>query len=211
MNQILTINKSSIYSNYYKSKKRYFFIFYLSISICTLLLFFFLFTLSNRLNELKNTSLLKNKYKIITLYSSADNPTVLKLSNNLSIIGSIDIPKINISYPILENTNKNMLKVSVCRFSGPSPNKIGNLCIAGHNYKNKLMFSNLYKLNIGDSIFITDLNNIKLKYIIYNKSTVNENNLDCIKNTNNIEITLITCNRNNNSERIVIKAKMKGL
>ena len=71
------------------------------------------------------------------------------------------------------------------------------------------MFSKLYKLNINDSIYITDLNNVKLEYVIYKKFKVKENNLDCIANTSNIEVTLITCNERNNSERIVVKAKVK--
>lgn len=102
------------------------------------------------------------------------------------------------------------MKVSVCRFSGPLPNRIGNMCIAGHNYNNTLMFSKLSKLNIGDSIYITDLNNSRLEYIIYSKFKVKQNNLNCTEDTNNVEITLITCNESNNSERIVVKAKVKG-
>ena len=90
------------------------------------------------------------------------------------------------------------------------PNKIGNLCIAGHNYKSSSMFSKLHKLNIGDSIFITDLNNVRLEYVVYDKFKVKQNNLECTKSSNNVEVTLITCNDNNNKERVVIKAKMKG-
>ena len=42
------------------------------------------------------------------------------------------------------------------------------------------------------------------------KIKVKETNLECLKNTDNIQVTLITCNDNNNSERIVIKTKVKG-
>lgn len=72
------------------------------------------------------------------------------------------------------------------------------------------MFSQLHTLNINDSVYITDLNNTKLEYIIYDKFKVSENNLACTKASSNIELTLITCNSTNNSERIVIKAKVKG-
>ncbi|MCI8621812.1 MAG: sortase [Clostridia bacterium] len=34
----------------------------------------------------------------------------------------------------------------------------GNLCIAGHNYKNDTFFSNISKLNYGDIIEIHDNN-----------------------------------------------------
>ena len=207
MNQILVTSNITINR---KNLIFYLILFFCCISICIFILIYLLHCYLLNLNKEKQTHLLKSKYNIITLYPLSANYTTLKLSNNISVIGLIEIPKINISYPIIENTNKDLLKISVCRFSGPFPNRIGNLCIAGHNYKNNSMFSNLSKLLINDSIYITDLNNTKLEYIIYDKFKVRENNLDCIKNTNNIEITLITCNSSNNSERIVIKAKMKG-
>ena len=73
------------------------------------------------------------------------------------------------------------------------------------------MFSKIDQLNINESIFISDLNENKIEYIIYDKYTTNENNLTCTNNTNNVEITLVTCNKNNNKKRVIIKAKMKEL
>jgi len=216
MNQILVTN-----SNYYENKipitinnkkysKKYFFVFSISLIISVAIIFYLLFSYFFKIKRQKETNLLKDKYIVTTLYNTNNTYTAFKLSENISIIGLINIPKLNISYPILSNSNEELLKISVCRFSGPFPNRIGNLCIAGHNYNNTLMFSKLNLLDIGDSIFITDLNNSRLEYIVYKKLKVDENNLDCIKNTNNVEVTLITCNDNNNSQRIVIKAKMKG-
>ena len=215
MNQILNTEYNHyVYNNIpiekRKKRKRYFFILCFSISICIMILFYLIYSFFYRMHENTKTNTLRNKYKISTLYPLNNNYSVLKLSNDISIIGLIEIPKLNVSYPILENSSEQLLKISVCRFSGPFPNRIGNLCIAGHNYKNNLMFSNLYKLNINDSIFITDLNNTKLEYMVYDKFKVKENNLECIKNTDNIQVTLITCNDINNSERIVIKTKVKG-
>jgi len=210
MNQILIINDNYKSMGNNKHNKKYLFIFFISINICILILLYFSCSFISRLNDLQTTNLLKSKYNISTLYQSTSNHAILILSNNVPIIGLIEIPKIDISYPIIENTNEDLLKISVCRFAGPLPNRIGNLCIAGHNYKNSLLFSKLATLNIGDSIYITDLNNTKLEYIIYDKLIISEDNWDCIKDTNNIEITLITCNNTNNNERIVIKAKVKG-
>lgn len=214
MNQIL-VNKDNyyFYNNYIqenkKTRKNYLFIFFSSIIISIVILFYLLYSFFVKLNNKKYTDNITQKYNITSLYSSNSNYETIKLSNDISIIGLIEIPSINISYPILENSSEDLLKISVCRFLGPLPNRIGNLCIAGHNYKNNLMFSNLYKLNINDSIFITDLNNTKLEYSIYEKYTVKENNLNCTTNTTDAQITLITCNDTNNNERVVIKAKVK--
>lgn len=222
MNQILiTKNENINYdaflynSNYLinkkiKKHKKYLVIFLISIIICLIILIYFIFSFFIKINEQNKTNLIKEKYNINSLYSIKNDYTTLKLSNDISIIGLIEIPEINISYPILSNSDENLLKISVCRFSGPLPNRVGNMCIAGHNYNNTLMFSKLNKLEIGDSIYITDLSNSRLEYIIYNKFRVKQDNLHCTENTDNVEITLITCNSNNNTERIVIKAKVKG-
>lgn len=215
MNQILeTKDNFYFYENIIfkkkKIKKRYLFVFSLSIIICIIIAFYLLSSYFLKLSQSKTTDILKDKYNVTALYSNNNsNYNAIKLSNDISIIGLIEIPSIGISYPILANSSEELLKISVCRFSGPLPNRNGNLCIAGHNYKNSMMFSKLYKLNINDSIFITDLNNVRLEYIIYEKFKVKENNLDCTKNTLDTQITLITCNDSNNKERIVIKAKVK--
>jgi len=218
MNQILeTRDNYYFYKNMILTKKKYrekyrekyIIIFSFSIIICIIILFYLLYSYFSKLSEIKKTNILQESYKVSTLYSSNNQYNAIRLSNNITIIGLIEIPTIDISYPILSNSNDELLKISVCRFSGPLPNRIGNLCIAGHNYRNSMMFSKLYKLNINDSIFITDLNNVRLEYIIYEKYKVKENNLNCTTNTNDIQVTLITCNDYNNSERIVIKAKVK--
>ena len=211
MNQILFVKNNSI-SNTSKIKNKtiYFNLFFISINICIILIFYLFYSFFARIKESKITNILKNKYNINSLYTSNNNYTSLKLSNNISIIGSIEIPKINISYPIIENTTEDLLKLSVCKLAGPLPNRIGNLCIAGHNYKNNSMFSKLHQLNIGDFFYITDLNNTRLKYIIYTKFIVEENNLNCITSSNNVEVTLITCNNIDNSKRLILKAKMEG-
>ena len=212
MNQILLTNDYAYSENnniLEPKRKKFLIIFYLSIIICILILIYLLYSYFSIMNKKKHTSIIKDKYKITSLYSSSNNYSAIKLSDNISIIGLIEIPSINISYPILSESSEELLKISVCKFSGPLPNRIGNLCIAGHNYKNSLMFSKLKDLNINDSIFITDLNNVKLEYSIFEKYIVKENNLNCTNTTNNIELTLITCNDYNNKERIVIKAKVK--
>lgn len=72
-----------------------------------------------------------------------------------------------------------------------------------------MMFSRIEELNINDKIYISDLNENKLEYIVYNKYSAKENDLRCIQETTNTEITLITCNKSNNNKRVVIKAKVK--
>ena len=56
------------------------------------------------------------------------------------VVGIINIPKINIEYPILEKTNKESLKLSITKFWGEKINQKGNVVLAGHNNLNNKMF-----------------------------------------------------------------------
>jgi len=219
MNQILITKNNKIYyleSNYLKNsraikeKKNYLIILFFSSIICIVILFYLLFSYIVRANSIRKTSVLVDKYYISSAYQFNSPYKAIKLSNDVYVIGLLEIPNINISYPIISNCNDKLLKISICKFLGPLPNQIGNMCIAGHNYKNNLMFSNLNKLKIGDAIFITNLNNIKQEYIIYQKLEISQDDWKYMQNTTSTEITLITCNSNNNTKRTIIKAKVKG-
>ena len=192
-----------------QNQKKYVSLFFISIGMGTILLCYLLFSSIVKFHQKRQTNILNNQYKMSTLYPSTNQYHCIQLSNEIAIIGLIEIPSIHISYPILSNTSDSLLKISVCKFAGPLPNRNGNLCIAGHNYKNRTMFSKLDKLEINDSIFITDLNHVRLEYVVYQKLKVKQNNLDCAENTTDVQITLITCNAYNNKERIVVKAKVK--
>lgn len=123
-------------------------------------------------------------------------------------IGVINIPSINVNYPILSTYSDALLKISPCKFWGPNPNEVGNLCIAGHNYKNSKFFSKVPNMELGDTIEITDLGGNTVVYAIYDKYIVNPYELECTSQMTNgkREITLITCT-NDNKQRHIIKAR----
>ena len=50
------------------------------------------------------------------------------------VVGIIEIPKINIKYPILNKTNDDSMQYSITKFAGGEVNSIGNFVVAGHNY-----------------------------------------------------------------------------
>ena len=123
-------------------------------------------------------------------------------------IGTVNIPSINVYYPILSTTTTELLKISPCKFWGPDPNEVGNFCIVGHNYKNSKFFSKVPNLENGDIIEITDLSGRTINYIVYDKYIVDPENVECTSQKTNgrKEITLITCT-NDSSQRYIIKAK----
>lgn len=123
-------------------------------------------------------------------------------------IGKINIPSISVNYPILSTYSDALLKIAPCKFHGPNPNEVGNLCIAGHNYRNSKFFSKVPNLKNGDKIEITDLGGNTITYAVYDKFIVNPDELECTSQLTGgrKEITLITCT-NDNKQRYIIKAR----
>ena len=127
-------------------------------------------------------------------------------------IGEINIPSINVNYPILTADNLDnidtLLKISICKFHGANPNQIGNLCLVGHTYKNSKFFSKVPNLNIGDIIEIKDLSGTTLEYAVYDKFIVDPDNVACTSQLTGgrREVTLITCT-NYGTQRLVVKAR----
>ena len=220
MNQILNFNenKNEEKSLYIKKtiKKNFFTLqFSISILLVTATISIYIFYLYN-INSKENVSKkLASNYNISKLYNENYNYSSINtyIDNGIeySVIGLIEIPKINLNYPILSKINDNLLKIAPCKFYGPMPNEYGNLCIAGHNYDNYKFFSKIYTLNINDEILIHDMKGNILKYFVTDNFEVKENEFDKVITSNNSvkQITLVTCN-NSNSNRIIIKAKSES-
>ncbi len=139
MNQILEFSKNKedklVNSHLqYKNTKihriyEFQFVFFSSIAIIFLIVFLFRI-LKNSENEKLSKQLMKN-YKVSTLYSENSDYSAKFLENNTLnnsnspfVIGMIKIDKIKLNYPILYESNKEYLTVSLCRFAGPMPNEV---------------------------------------------------------------------------------------
>lgn len=125
-----------------------------------------------------------------------------------TVIGTIEIPKTKVSYPILKTAGPTELDISVGMLYGAGPNKAGNTLIIGHNWRNGQFFANNKNLSIGDKIYITDLSGQRLSYTIYDKfETTTEDTEHITRNTNGArEISLQTCT-DDGSMRLIILAK----
>lgn len=133
---------------------------------------------------------------------------ILDTYKGYKVCAKIEIPTISLTANILSDYSKKALNVSATKFWGVEPNQNGNFCVAGHNTKS--MFSNIKKLNIGDTFFITDRENGKVEYEIFEIDKVVPEDVDCLNSTNydEKEVTLITCT-NDSKKRVIIKAKEK--
>ena len=227
MNQIIyTSRTTSVASNievnknfYFKKKKFFKLLYYVLIFSSFSITIFYIFYRCNILKSEKISQKILQDYNITSIYSKNNNYTTNLSNTNASIffynnmqssvIGIIEIKKINIVYPILSQINKDLLKISPCRFYGPNPNEIGNICIAAHNYKNDTFFSNISLLVNGDIVTIYDNSGGSTEYIVYKVYKTLSNDISCInQNTNNSKIvTLVTCDTIDNHYRTIVKAK----
>lgn len=216
MNQIIYREKLSENSDknvtfQRKRKIQIYFIFGFSLFVFFLFMFYFLLHLYYINHSEQLAKKLSHQFEMATLYanSSSNSNTILTSvdANTPSIIGNISIPKLNINYYIFSETTDALLKIAPCRFFGPLPNEIGNLCIAGHNYDNSKFFSKIYQLEKGDSIDIKDISGTTLTYSVYEMIEIpsSDGNRILHQPSDKKEITLITCN-NKNGNRIIVKA-----
>ena len=129
-----------------------------SILLLSFLIFFFVIRFQNRQKE-NYSQVLLDKYHVSTLYAnstSSQNTSTLILEDSVTtspfVIGIIQIDSIKLNYPILSESNNDLLEISPCRFAGPMPNEVGNLCIAGHNYADNRFFGRLDELEKEDVV-----------------------------------------------------------
>ena len=125
-------------------------------------------------------------------------------------LGSIEIPKTGVKYPILEKVTKRSLETSVAVVwpENAELNKPGNIVIVGHNYRNGVFFSNNKKLSKGDKIYITDLEKKRIAYTIYNIFEASDTDTKFYNRDTKgkREITLSTCT-DNSAARLIIEAR----
>lgn len=164
-------------------------------------------------NENKTKNVAKDVLQTIktTTDNSETGEVIQKIDAEMEgykVIGIIKIPKIDLEYPILEKTNTESLNISITKFWGNEINEIGNVTLAGHNNFSGVMFGRIKKLGIGDIIELTDIQNITLKYEIFETKIIDPNDISIILpiEEGRREVTLITC-ENGAKNRFIIKAK----
>ncbi len=133
------------------------------------------------------------------------------------VAGKLEMPTVNLQYPVLgeyingswQMTNANAIEVSITTQYGVGLNKVGNTVIIGHNYRSGLFFGSNKKMQIGDTIYITDTETrTKVAYVIYSKYTTEESDTSFYNRDTGgkREVSLVTC-QSNNSYRLVILAR----
>jgi LPXTG-site transpeptidase (sortase) family protein len=143
-----------------------------------------------------------------TSSSSSSSSSSQYTYKGFTVLGTIEIPKTGIKYPVLNSYTPKALETAVCYYYGPGLNEVGNTTIAGHNYRNGAFFGKNKQLTNGDIIYITDNSGKKVTYTIYNTYTTTPSDADYLTRDTNgkREISLTTCTDDSKS-RLIIWAK----
>ena len=127
--------------------------------------------------------------------SSGNSTSDVVTYEGFTVVGRMEIPKIDLDLPVLERATKNSLEKSIGVLMGPGLNQVGNTIIVGHNYRNGTFFSRNNELENGDKIYITDTTGTRIEYTIYNIYTTSSEDSEYITRdtAGKREISLSTC------------------
>lgn len=157
------------------------------------------------INE-NNTELIKNNVNINEKNKNSIKEKIAKEYKGYVVSAKLEIPKIKLDTYVLDEKSEEAMWVCPTKYYGPKPNEVGNYCIAAHNYDKENMFNHIIDLKIGDKIYLTDNENGKIEYRVYDiYKTEPENTMPLMQATEKTEITLITCS-DYSSKRIIVKA-----
>lgn len=118
------------------------------------------------------------------------------------LYGVIKIDKIDFEGLIYEGTSLDTLANGVGHFKN-SPYLNGNVCLAAHNTDE--FWEKLHTIQKGDKITYTSFLGAK-SYEVYNIAQISETDWSLLSNTDNNIITLITCIKENRSQRLCVQA-----
>lgn len=124
--------------------------------------------------------------------------------------GIIEIPALDIKYAIVQGTDKSNLRTAVGHMTeGVDAGEEGNCIIAGHRggYYGTF-FKNIDKLENGAEVYVTDLNNNKYTYTVYEQKWIGPydwEELQAIPGEKTL--TLLSC-EDSGELRIIVRARI---
>lgn len=144
----------------------------------------------------------------MTSNTVADDNIAAITYKGFTVAGTLEIPSININFPVLDRATAASMEVSVGIAYGPGINKVGNTVIMGHNYRDRTFFSDLKNVKENDAVYLTDNSGNRVKYTVYNIYETSASDFDYASRdtAGKREVTLVTCTDDVQS-RTVIWAK----
>lgn len=133
-----------------------------------------------------------------------DAHAVAPLTTQTPVCKTLSIPAIKLELPIEPKITKENMKHGACQVNQTDyPGMTGNLVLAGHNYVNDTLFSNLDKLKVGQKIIINH-------YYVYQVDDIRIVQSDYqFKHDEQKRLTLYTCLKENNPDyRLIVQGHL---
>ena len=113
------------------------------------------------------------------------------------VIGIIEIPGLDIRYPVMEGTTSKVLNAGIGHIEETAGiGESGNCVLCGHNgSRYGTFFTPLSQISIGDEVMITDKNGLKHIYEVTETEVVNPYDNSIKTQGTEKELTLFTCSQ----------------
>ncbi len=163
---------------------------------------------SNTNNEFYYNDLPKETIYANNYFSIDDTVYSAESGDNYSVIAILNIPSLDIKYPVLSKNSEELMEISLSKYWGAEPNEPGNCVIVGHNYRNLTHFGKLPRIEVGDEVELTDSKGRTLTYEVYDTYNVDPTDVACTTQLTDgrTEMTLITCT-NGGATRLVVRCR----
>lgn len=126
--------------------------------------------------------------------------TCLEVDGNF-YIGYISIPALGIELPVMSEWSYPNLRIAPCRYWGSI--YTDNLVIAAHNYDQH--FGRLQNLRAGNTVFFTDVNQMRYSYEVEQVVTLESTDVDIVTE-GCYPLTLFTCTYGG-AKRVVVQCR----
>ena len=128
------------------------------------------------------------------------------------VIGIIEIPGLDIRYPVMEGTTSKVLNAGIGHIEETAGiGESGNCVLCGHNgSRYGTFFTPLSQISIGDEVMITDKNGLKHIYEVIETEVVNPYDNSIKTQGTEKELTLFTCSQKG-TMRFVVRCIYKEI
>lgn len=168
-------------------------------SIIIVILIMSIFALVMYKNSLKNDDNLSIEETI------EEKTEEILTEENSDIIGHLKIDSINLNAPIKDGTELSTLKTAIGHFKDTAYFD-GNICLAAHNRGyNQNFFERLNEVKEGDKVEYITKYTTQVYYVTEIKEVV-ETDLSALNPTEQDQVTMITCIKNQKEKRLCVIA-----
>lgn len=125
----------------------------------------------------------------------------------LPVIGALSIPEVEILLPVYKGISNEGMYLGATTLKENIQMGEGNYSLGSHNLiEEKLLFGPLENIEMGQMIYLTDLEKIYI-YQVYYIDTIRPDRVDILNESTKAIITLLTCD-NSLDNRIAVQGKL---